>query len=70
MPWESDSSGGDEMMRFVVGSGSVVGLAELAEEGVGGGVAEGGGISLEGEGLAVGVVQHGADVPVHATGGS
>src|SRR5207237_3036007 len=57
--------GGDEVVFLVVRSSAVVGLAELAEEGVGGSVAEGGGISLKGERLAVGVVQHGAEVSVH-----
>ncbi len=44
-------SGCGKVMAFIVGKGSVVGLAELPEEMIGGGVTEGCGISLKGEGL-------------------
>ncbi len=65
VPRESDGSCGGDVMTFVVGCGSAVDGSEFAEELVGGGVTEAADF-LEGDGLAVGVVDDRADVVVHA----
>ena len=65
VPRKSEGACRRDVMPLVVGSGSAVWRAKLSEEWVGCGVAEGGGVSFEGDGLAVGVIDDGADVVMH-----